>query len=114
MGIFAKKKTSALVRLLADGIEHDPTAFANVATPRSQQQRQLWRVIGEIQERLDCLVTLHVQGSTWEGPPSIGVELPLELFERIAADNADALEAELRRFRDRIVSILADAKAGEV
>lgn len=64
------------------------------------------RVVGELQRRLGQRVSIWSSGQTWEGEPTIGLELPGELFECIDADVASELENELKRFRDRVLELL--------
>lgn len=59
-----------------------------------------------IQRRLRDRVTVWSQGQTWNAEPSIGVDLPAELYEGIDETNAEAVAQVLSNFRDQMVALL--------
>ena len=67
--------------------------------------------VNRLQKKFGSRVTIHALGQTWgDAEPSIGIELPIEIFELIDESNAVEIEATLRAFLERLAAILATAR----
>lgn len=88
--------------------EHDPKTH-----PVNKRYVAALSVATAIQKHLRGRVTLHVNGGTWEGDPTFGVELPVELFEAINERNAADLTAALCDLADSLTSLLGTPKNGD-
>jgi len=53
-------------------------------------------------------VSIHPVGVTLQGPPSIEVEMPVELIENIDADNASKVERLLSDFYEGLTGLLGE------
>lgn len=70
-----------------------------------------YRLVAQLQARLASSrpVTLWCRGTTLEGDPSIGVELPTDLFENINEGNVRQVEAVLRYAHEQLVALLKES-----
>jgi hypothetical protein len=85
----------------------------NATHPVNREYVAALSVANAIEKHLGGRVTLHVNGTTWEGAPSFAVELPCELYEAINERNAADLTSALCDLVDRLTAILASPKNGD-